>query len=140
MWLCNHIDWRIITGCPCTICDLLFCTNFFKRRVETLEPCTDVIVWAAARRSILVGGDGAPLVQKIGGGQKICFKGSRKNFVLVSKFSDDLLFSHRSKIATKQVHRKMASAAGRQIIGGGGAPINKSRRRRRQQIVRGGGL
>src|SRR6218665_2542896 len=57
-----------------------------------LELCADVNVSAAARRSISVGGSGAPPVQKIGGGaawaaKNIFFYDSRKNFVLSSTFS-----------------------------------------------------
>src|SRR6218665_2127859 len=74
----------------------------------TLEPCADVIVSAAVRRSISVGG-GAPRVPKIcsedgaaRATKNIFSKIPGKNFVLSLKFSDDLFKS--SKIfATKQV-------------------------------------
>src|SRR6218665_3425530 len=64
------------------------------------EPCAEVIVSAAARRSISVGG--SPPVQKGGcgcvstrvGGQKHFFSGSPKNFVLSSKFSSSHSFIH----------------------------------------------
>src|SRR6218665_933590 len=65
-----------------------------------IEPCSDVIVSAAARLSILEGGGGVPPVQKKIGGdaalaaKKCFFKDSQKNFVLSSKFSDDL-FIHQ---------------------------------------------
>jgi len=49
-----------------------------------LEPCADVIVSGAARRSILVGGDAGWAAAK-----RIFFKGFRKN-VISSKFSNDI--------------------------------------------------
>src|SRR6218665_1375802 len=70
--------------------------------------------------------------------KKFYFKGSRKNFVLSSKFSDDL-FTHCSKIG----NRKGEKAHSKNAIGG--APTNyrrrradQQRRRGRQQIVGGG--
>jgi len=68
------------------------------------------------------------------GRPKNLFKDSRKNFVLSSKFSDDL-FSHR-KLQQNKYTATMTSTARRQIIGGG-VPINKSRRRQSPQIVGG---
>src|SRR6218665_1993571 len=56
--------------------------------IQTIEPCADIIVSAAARRSILIGG-GAPLVQK-NRRPKILFQRLPKIFVLSSKFSDDV--------------------------------------------------
>jgi len=61
-----------------------------------VEPCVDVIVSAATRRAILV--CGSPLATK-----KNFSKVPEKNFVLSSKFSDDLF---PSKIATIKVHSK----------------------------------
>jgi len=75
-----------------------------------LEPCADVMVSAPARWSILV--DGGAWVAK-----RIFFKDSRQNFVLSSKCSDDLPFSHR-KLQPNNYAATMASAERRQIIGG----------------------
>src|SRR6218665_2364841 len=102
----------------------------------SVETCADVIVsaaapgqfWSAAerRRSKKVGGGDAGRRRP-----KIFFlKGSRQNFVLSSKFSDDL-FSHRSKIGNRKsthqkCHRwradKLSAAARRSTkVDGGGA-------------------
>src|SRR6218665_373771 len=63
-----------------------------------LEPCADVIVSAAARRSISIDG-GVPQVKKIGSGaawraaKNMFYKIPENNFILFSTFSDDF-FSH----------------------------------------------
>src|SRR6218665_2178736 len=95
-----------------------------------LEPCTDVIVSAAARRSILVGGDHINSL-----------KGSRKNFVLSSKFSDDLflVIENCNKISTlHQWHRrrvdKLSAAARRSTKVCGGCATNCRRRQRGQTL------
>jgi len=105
-----------------------------------VEPCADVIVSAAARRSILVGGEpsdpknwlrrrDAALASK-----NVFSKIFRKNFVLSSKFSDDLfLVIDNRNLQQNKYTAKMASAARRQIIGGD-APINKSWRRHPQIV------
>jgi len=97
-----------------------------------LELCADVIVSAAARRSILVGCGSAPPVQKFGVGGCAARRWRPKN--VFQRF----LKKFRSKIAklpNNKYTAKMASAARRQIIGGGDAPINKIRRRWCPQIV-----
>src|SRR6218665_3759180 len=79
---------------------------------------------SGAHRSILVGGGGTRRSKKIGGGArrwrpKNLFKGSRKNFVPSSNFSDDLcssLIENFNKISI------------------GGAPPKYRRRRADQQM------
>src|SRR6218665_4188814 len=93
-----------------------------------VEPCADLIVSAAMRRSILVGGGSPPVPKKSAAARrwrsKISFKDSRKNFVLSSKFLMTF-FNHRKLQPNKYTATAtMASAARRQIIRGG-APLNK---------------
>ena len=90
-----------------------------------LEQCADVIVSAAAHRSILVGG-GALLVPKIGVGSQKIFPEIHEK---ISFYPQNFLltfFSHR-KLQENKYTATMASATRQQIIGGSGAPINKSR-------------
>src|SRR6218665_631869 len=84
---------------------------------------SDVIVSAAARRSILVGGCAPPVPQI---SEKILFY--PQNFQIT-------FFRHR-KLQQNKYTAIMASAVLRQIIGGG-APINKSRRRGAHKLLRG---
>jgi len=67
---------------------------FLAKNNSRLEPCADVIVSAAARRSILVGGGSPQPVLKIGGGAasaaKKCFSKVPEKIFLSSKFSNNL--------------------------------------------------
>jgi len=81
-------------------------------------------VSAAAHRSILVGGGGAAAQlaaaagrRGSGGGRRGGPKKIPKNFVLSSKFSEDL-FTHR-KLQQNKYIATIASAVRPQIIGGG---------------------
>ena len=92
-----------------------------------VEPCTDVIVSAAARRPISVGGGGgAALAEKT-----FFSKIPEKNYFLSSNFSDDL-FSHRK---LQQNNNGIGGApTNYRRRRGDGAPINKSGRHRRQIV------
>src|SRR6218665_1371717 len=109
-------------------------SGLLSRFALELEPCADFMAPVSFDRRPV------QKYRRRRGRPKNLFKDSRKNFVLSSKFSDDL-FSHR-KLQQNNYAAIMASAARRQIIGGGGgrSPVHKSRRWWCPQIVGGARL
>src|SRR6218665_270304 len=109
--------------------------SYFKCCVTVMRfNLRDKVVLHVAIRAMrprhCVGGGAAPVPknqrQRGVGGQNIFFKDSRKNFVLFSKFCDDLfVIENCNKISTQQQwHRRRAdklSAAARRSTKGGGA-------------------
>ena len=70
------------------------------------EPCEGVILSEAARRSILVGGGGAPLVQKIGGGGAAwAVKFSNSAYLFKQFFSKEFLLSGLFQLKTNYHHQ-----------------------------------
>ena len=114
-FLYNRSNWF-----PWTVIGRPIATNV---RIEEfrIEPCADVIVSTAARRSIF-----SKIPEQIS-----FYPQNFLNFLMT--------FFSRRKLQQNKSTATMASAARRQIIGGG-VPINKSRQRRRTQIVGGARL
>ena len=103
--------------------DVLAYSNWEAQFLVRLEPCADEIVSAAARRSILVGGGAPPVLKNWRRRPKNAFF---KNFVLSSKFSEDLflVIENCNKINTQQKwHRRRADRLSAALLStkGGGA-------------------
>src|SRR6218665_502716 len=105
------------------VCIKMLNTTPFK--YLTIELCADaIIVSAAVRRSILVGG-GPKIRRRFGAAlvAKSVFKDPRKNLEISFYLVID------RKLPENKYTGKLSSAVRRQIISGGGAPMNKKRRR-----------